>query len=56
MASVDDIATSPVTREEAADEVADLTIRINEARDAYYERDTVLISDAEYDGHMHRLE
>lgn len=56
MASVDDIATSPVTREEAADEVADLTIRINEARDAYYERDTVLISDAEYDGLMHRLE
>lgn len=56
MASVDDIATSPVTREEATDEVADLTIRINEARDAYYERDTVLISDAEYDGLMHRLE
>jgi DNA ligase (NAD+) len=56
VASVDDIATSPVTREEAADEVADLTIRINEARDAYYERDTVLISDAEYDGLMHRLE
>ena len=56
MASVDDIATPTVTREEAADEVADLTIRINEARDAYYERDTVLISDAEYDGLIHRLE
>ena len=56
MASVDDIATPTLTREEAADEVADLTIRINEARDAYYERDTVLISDAEYDGLMHRLE
>lgn len=56
MASVDPIATPTVTREEAADEVADLTIRINEARDAYYERDTVLISDAEYDELMRRLE
>lgn len=41
---------------DAADEVERLTIRINEARDAYYERDTVIISDAEYDGLMHRLE
>nr|WP_204396625.1 NAD-dependent DNA ligase LigA [Agromyces aurantiacus] len=45
-----------MTREHAADEVEDLTIRINEARDAYYERDTVLISDAEYDELMRRLE
>lgn len=41
---------------DAADEVERLTIRINEARDAYYERDTVIISDAEYDELMHRLE
>ncbi len=33
-----------------------MTIRINEARDAYYERDTTIISDAEYDELMHRLE
>ena len=41
---------------DAADEVERLTIRINEARDAYYERDTTIISDAEYDELMHRLE
>ncbi|WP_448810270.1 NAD-dependent DNA ligase LigA [Agromyces bauzanensis] len=41
---------------DAADEVEQLTIRINEARDAYYERDTVVISDAEYDELMRRLE
>lgn len=56
MASVDETAPAAPTREEATDEVADLTIRINEARDAYYERDTVIISDAEYDELMRRLE
>lgn len=56
MASVEDTAPAALTREEATDEVADLTIRINEARDAYYERDTVIISDAEYDELMRRLE
>lgn len=52
----DETAPAAPTREEATDEVADLTIRINEARDAYYERDTVIISDAEYDELMRRLE
>jgi DNA ligase (NAD+) len=52
----DETAPAAPTREEATDEVADLTIRINEARDAYYERDTVIISDAEYDDLMRRLE
>jgi DNA ligase (NAD+) len=56
VASVDETAPAAPTREEATDEVADLTIRINEARDAYYERDTVIISDAEYDELMRRLE
>jgi DNA ligase (NAD+) len=56
VASVDETAPAAPTREEATDEVADLTIRINEARDAYYERDTVIISDAEYDDLMRRLE
>jgi DNA ligase (NAD+) len=40
----------------AAVEVAELTTRILELRDAYYERDEVLVSDADYDAIMHRLE
>ena len=50
-----DINTA-LSRADAADEVEQLTIRINEARDAYYERDTVIISDAEYDELMRQLE
>ncbi|MDH6181375.1 DNA ligase (NAD+) [Microbacteriaceae bacterium SG_E_30_P1] len=41
---------------EARAEVQALTTRILELRDAYYERDEVLVSDAEYDAMMHRLE
>ena len=37
-------------------EVEALTTRILELRDAYYERDEELVSDAEYDGMMRRLE
>ena len=37
-------------------EVDELTARILELRDAYYERDEVLVSDADYDIMMHRLE
>jgi len=40
----------------AKDEVDALTIRILELRDAYYERDEELVSDAEYDQMMRRLE
>jgi DNA ligase (NAD+) len=40
----------------AAVEVAELTTRILELRDAYYERDEVLVSDSDYDAAMHRLE
>jgi DNA ligase (NAD+) len=37
-------------------EADDLTARILELREAYYERDTVLVDDAEYDAMMRRLE
>lgn len=53
---VDDDIDQGISLADAADEVEHLTIRINEARDAYYERDTTIISDAEYDELMHRLE
>ncbi|HSP76438.1 MAG TPA: NAD-dependent DNA ligase LigA [Cryobacterium sp.] len=39
----------------AAAEVSDLTQRILEARDAYYDRNEVVISDAEYDELVRRL-
>lgn len=45
----DDLGTAKAEAEQ-------LTTRILELRDAYYERDTVLVSDQEYDGMMHRLE
>ncbi len=44
-----------ISREAASAEVANLSARIAEARDAYYERDTLLVDDAEYDGWMRRL-
>ncbi|MCP2030595.1 DNA ligase (NAD+) [Okibacterium sp. HSC-33S16] len=49
-------ATTPTDLEKAATEAGELTTRILELRDAYYERDTSLVSDAEYDAMMHRLE
>ncbi len=52
----DDDIDQGISLADAAEEVERLTIRINEARDAYYERDTTIISDAEYDELMHRLE
>ncbi|HLP23726.1 MAG TPA: NAD-dependent DNA ligase LigA, partial [Microbacteriaceae bacterium] len=45
-----------LSRDDATAEVADLTIRINDARDAYYERNTLLVDDAVYDGWVRRLE
>jgi DNA ligase (NAD+) len=45
-----------VTIEEAQVEAGQLTTRILELRDAYYERDEVLVDDAEYDRMLHRLE
>ncbi|MEJ3404256.1 NAD-dependent DNA ligase LigA [Rathayibacter sp. YIM 133350] len=40
----------------ASARVEGLTTRILEARDAYYERDTSVVADAEYDGWIHELE
>ncbi|MDQ1587246.1 MAG: ligase [Microbacteriaceae bacterium] len=40
---------------QAGAEAKDLTTRVLELRDAYYERDTVLVSDEEYDAMIRRL-
>lgn len=51
------VATSEeLTLEQAGAEAGDLTIRILELRDAYYERDEVLVADLEYDQMLRRLE
>ncbi|WP_223690286.1 NAD-dependent DNA ligase LigA [Leifsonia poae] len=50
------IETSTNELSSARAEAQELTTRILELRDAYYERDTVLVSDQEYDGMLHRLE
>jgi DNA ligase (NAD+) len=47
---------TPQQLDGARDESRELTTRILELRDAYYDRDTTLVSDAEYDAMMHRLE
>ncbi|MGG7508035.1 NAD-dependent DNA ligase LigA [Plantibacter sp. YIM 135249] len=45
-----------LTLQQASHEAEQLTTRILELRDAYYERDESLVSDAEYDGMIKRLE
>jgi DNA ligase (NAD+) len=45
-----------LTQQQAAAEVAALTDRINEAREAYYGADASLVDDATYDRWLHRLE
>lgn len=47
---------TPKDLEKAAAEAAALTTRILELRDAYYEQNATLVSDAEYDSLMRRLE
>ncbi|MCU1543112.1 MAG: ligA [Microbacteriaceae bacterium] len=47
---------APNELEQARGEAQQLTTRILELRDAYYDRDTTLVSDAEYDAMMRRLE
>jgi DNA ligase, NAD-dependent len=42
--------------EQAAAQASELTERILEARDAYYEREAAIYSDEEYDGFIRRLE
>lgn len=54
--STDTKASTPTDLERASAEADALTTRILELRDAYYERDTSLVSDSEYDAMMHRLE
>lgn len=48
--------STPKDLEKAAAEADALTTRILELRDAYYEQDASLVSDAEYDAMMRRLE
>ncbi len=50
------MATDDLTAEGARNEAAALTIRIFELRDAYYERDEVLVADEEYDEMLGRLQ
>jgi DNA ligase (NAD+) len=45
-----------LTLEQAGEEAGRLTTRVLELRDAYYERDEVLVADEEYDWMLHRLE
>lgn len=45
-----------ITLEQAGAEAGQLTTRILELRDAYYEREEVLVSDEEYDRMLRRLE
>lgn len=50
------MANDELTLSEADEESSALTTRILELRDAYYERDEVLVSDDEYDHMIRRLE
>ncbi|WP_051224488.1 NAD-dependent DNA ligase LigA [Pseudoclavibacter soli] len=52
---VDLAAAVPLDHAQAAEQVRQLTDRILELRDAYYERNTSLVSDEEYDDLQHRL-
>jgi DNA ligase (NAD+) len=51
-----DRSVADLSAEQAADESERLTSRILELRDAYYERDEVLVDDAEYDALLRRLD
>jgi len=48
--------TEDLTLEQASAEAGELTTRILEARDAYYDRDAAIYSDDEYDHFIRRLE
>ncbi|MBX3090895.1 MAG: NAD-dependent DNA ligase LigA [Cryobacterium sp.] len=56
MADADETRETATERSRAKEEADELTTRILELRDAYYERDEVLVDDAAYDGMMRRLE
>ncbi|UFS60961.1 NAD-dependent DNA ligase LigA [Subtercola endophyticus] len=48
-------AADELTLEQAADEASALTTRIQELRDAYYDKDASLVSDEDYDRMLRRL-
>ncbi|MHC5795628.1 NAD-dependent DNA ligase LigA [Lacisediminihabitans sp. FW035] len=56
MAKQDVDSVEDLTLEQAGEESGELTTRILELRDAYYERDEVLVADEEYDRMLRRLE
>ena len=56
MANQDRDSTEDLTLEQAGEASGQLTTRILELRDAYYERNEVLVADEEYDRMLHRLE
>ena len=56
MANQDVNSAYDLTLEQAGEEAGRLTTRVVELRDAYYERDEVLVADEEYDRMLHRLE
>jgi len=56
VANLDLDSAEDLTLEQAGEEAGGLTTRILELRDAYYERDEVLVADEEYDRMLRRLE
>ncbi|WP_409155592.1 NAD-dependent DNA ligase LigA [Lacisediminihabitans sp. H27-G8] len=56
MANLENDTAEDLTLEQAGEEAGELTARVLELRDAYYERDEVLVADEEYDRMLHRLE
>ncbi len=56
MANQDVNSAHDLTLEQAGEESGRLTTRVLELRDAYYERDEVLVADEEYDRMLHRLQ
>ena len=56
MANPDLTSAYNLTLEQAGEEAGRLTTRVVELRDAYYERDEVLVADDQYDRMLHRLE
>ncbi|MCU1479620.1 MAG: ligA [Subtercola sp.] len=54
-AATSQAATEELTLEQAADEASALTTRIQELRDAYYDKDASLVSDENYDRMLRRL-
>ncbi|MET4703952.1 DNA ligase (NAD+) [Frigoribacterium sp. UYMn621] len=56
MANLEKETAEDLTLEQAGEEAGELTTRVLELRDAYYERDEVLVADEDYDRMLHRLE